>query len=283
VDGTGQFCTLQGAITAANPGADILVASGAYYGIVYFKDKDGLSIIGDDRETTVIAGVNNNNLNPSTRGRALVGLENVSDFLIESVTIENQTPQGGSQAEALAMLSCDQCIVRDATVRSLQDTLLWSGKIYAEDCLIEGNVDYIWGTGTAYFNRCEIRTVGRKGYNLQARNGSNYGYVFVDSQLTADPGITDDILARIDVTQYPMSHVAYIDCEMGSHIAPVGWTITGGGSTANLRFWEYKSRTPQGVLVNTSSRAAGSRQISDAEAAQMRDPTFVFGGWDPNP
>jgi pectin methylesterase-like acyl-CoA thioesterase len=225
--------------------------------------------------------VNNNNLNPSTRGRALFGLENVTDFLIQGVTIHNQTPQGGSQAEALALLSCDKCIVRDTTVRSLQDTLLWSGRIYADNCLIEGNVDYIWGSGTAYFNQCEIKTVGRKGYNIQARNGSNYGYVFVDSKLTADAGIVDDVLARIDVTAYPSSHVAYIDCEMGSHISAAGWAITGGGSTTNLRFWEYKSRTPQGGLVNTSGRAAGSKQISDAQAAQMRDPTVVLAGWNP--
>ncbi len=281
VDGTGQFCTVQGAIDAASTGSDISIAAGAYYGIVYFKDKDGLSLVGAGRDATVIAGVNNNNLNPSTRGRALFGLENVSDLLIEGVTIENQTPQGGSQAEALAMLSCDKCIVRDATVRSLQDTLLWEGRVYAENCLIEGNVDYIWGRGAAYFNQCEIKTVGRSGYNLQARNGSGYGYVFVDSKLTSDPGITGDVLARIDVSQYPESHVAYIDCEMGNHISAQGWTITGGGSTANLRFWEYKSRTPQGGLVNTSGRAAGSRQISDAEAAQMRDPTVVLSGWDP--
>ena len=89
------------------------------------------------------------------------------------------------------------------------------------------------------------------------------------------------MLARIDVTEYPQSHVAYIDCEMGSHISPQGWTITGGGSTANLRFWEYQSRTPGGDLVNTSSRTAGSRQLSESEAAQMRDPTVVLSGWDP--
>ncbi len=282
VDGTGQFCTIQGAVNAATTGTNISVGESAYYGVVYFTDKADLSIVGDNRDTTIIAGVNNNNLNSGTRARALVGLEHVSDFLIENVTIENQTPQGGSQAEALAMLSCDKCIVRNTTVRSLQDTLLWSGRIYAEDCLIEGNVDYIWGTGTAYFNRCEIKTVGRKGYNLQARNGAdNYGYVFVDSKLTSDPGITGDVLARIDVTRFPSSHVAYIDCEMGGHISPAGWAITGGGSTASLRFWEYKSRNPQGGLIDTSGRASGSRQLSDSEAAQMRAVANVLGGWDP--
>jgi len=111
-------------------------------------------------------------------------------------------------------LSCDQCVVRDSTIRSLQDTLLWSGRLYAEDSLIEGNVDYIWGTGAVYFNRVEIKTVGCKGYNVLARNPQNgYGYAFIDSKLTADPGITGDVLARLDVA-YPYSHVAYIAGEM---------------------------------------------------------------------
>ncbi len=283
LDGTGQFCSVLGAIDAAdNSGATISIEPGAYYGVIYFRDKDGLSLVGTDRDRVKLAGVNNNNLNPSTRGRALFGTEGISDLLIENLTIENQTPQGGSQAEALALLSCDRCIVRNTTVHSLQDTLLWSGKLYAEDCLIEGNVDYIWGTGTAYFNRCEIKTVGRRGYNLQARNsGSNYGYVFVDSRLTADPGITGDILARIDVTAYPASHVAYIDCEMGSHIDPAGFTITGGGSTASLRFWEYRSHAPDNSLIDTSRRVSGSRQLNESEAAQMRDANVVLGGWDP--
>lgn len=283
VDGQGQFCTLQGAIDAAENGSTLELGEGAFYGVTYFKGKNNLTISGAGRDKTRIAGVNNNNLNPSTRGRSLFGTEQISGLLIEDVTIENETPQGGSQAEALTLLSCDKCIVRWSTIISRQDTLLWSGRIYAEDSRIEGNVDYIWGTGTAYFYRVEIKTIGRAGYNVQARNPSgSFGYVFVDSKLTADPGITGDVLARIDVSAYPASHVAYINCEMGSHISPAGFTITGGGSTANLRFWEYQSRTPGGALVSTSQRAAGSKQLTANEAAQMRDVTYVLGGWDPN-
>lgn len=283
LDGTGDFCSVQGAVEATNGPSTLSVGAGAYYGLVYFTNKVGLTIRGDDRNATVIAGVNNNNLNPSTRGRALFGVEDVSDLTLENVTIHNQTPQGGSQAEALALLSCDRCSVRNATIKSLQDTLLWSGRIYAEDCLIEGNVDYIWGSGAAFFKDCEIKTVGRSGYNLQARNpASGYGYVFVDTKLTSDPGITGDVLARIDVSQYPASHVAYIDCEMGSHISAAGWTITGGGSTTGLRFFEYQSRKPDGSLVDTSGRASGSRQLTQSEAADMRDPALVLNGWTPS-
>lgn len=282
LDDSAQFCTLQAAIDAARDDTTISVGPGNYYGLVYFKNKRGLTISGDDRETTAFKGINNNTLNPSTRGRALIGSESVTGLTIENVTIHNLTPQDGSQAEALALLSCDQCVVRNSSILSLQDTLLWSGRIYAEDCYIAGNVDYIWGTGTVYFNRCEVHTTGRKGYNVQARNGANaHGYVFVDSKLTSDPGITGDVLARIDVAEYPSSEVAYIDCEMGAHISAAGWLISGGGAPQSLRFLEYRSRTPSGDLVDTSQRLTGSRQLSQNEAATYRDPAAILGGWSP--
>ena len=112
----------------------------------------------------------------------------------------------------------------------------------------------------------------RAGWNVQARNpASTYGYVFVDSKLTADPGVTGQGLGRIDDSVYPASHVAYVNCTMGRHIAPAGWTITGGASTSQLRFWEYQSVDPSGAPIDVSQRVAGSTQISASVAQSMRD------------
>jgi hypothetical protein len=68
---------------------------------------------------------------------------------------------------------------------------------------------------------------------------------------------------------------------MGSHIAPAGWTITGGASTSQLRFWEYQSVDSSGAAIDVSKRVAGSTQISASQAASMRDPTVVLAGWLP--
>jgi pectinesterase len=147
---------------------------------------------------------------------------------------------------------------------------------------IAGNVDYIWGDGVAYFDGCEIRTVGRTGVIVQARNATSaYGFVFVDSKLTADAVATDNMLARVDASVYPGSHVAYIDCQM-SNIAAAGWTITGGAAPGSLRFWEYQSRDAAGNLLNVGSRVRGSTQLTSAQAAMMRDKATVLGGWTPN-
>jgi pectin methylesterase-like acyl-CoA thioesterase len=285
LDGTGAFCSMQAAFDAIPARNDspvtIEVGVGKYYGIVQLGGKNQITIRGADRKRTLIAGVNNDTLNAGTAKRALFGVDDVRGLTIENLTIKNLTPQGGSQAEALRMQRCDQCVVRAADIWSLQDTLLWSGRIYARDCLIAGNVDFIWGTGAVYFDRCEIRTIGRAGYIVQARNtATTYGFVFVDSKLTSDPPVSGNVLARIDSSVYPASHVAYIDCQMDKHISAAGWTVTGGGTSA-LRFWEYRSTDLAGQMLDVSRRLAGSKQLDASEAAMMRDPKVVLGGWQP--
>jgi hypothetical protein len=288
LDGSGQFCTLQGATDAlpANNSAParITIANGRYHEIVQVSKKSNITLHGESRSGTIIEGTNNNTQqegnNPGTANRALLGFDGTNGLVIENLTIHNLTPQDGSQAEALRMQTCDKCIVRDADILSLQDTLLWSGRIYAENCLIAGNVDYIWGTGVAYFNKCEIRTVGRTGVIVQARNGTGaYGYVFVDCKLTADAASSNNILARIDVSVYPGSHVAYVNCQMNK-VAAAGWTITGGGASSSLRFWEYQSTDGAGNALNVGGRTGGT-QINASQAAMMRDPSVVLGGWQP--
>jgi pectin methylesterase-like acyl-CoA thioesterase len=288
LNGSEAFCSVQGAIDAVTIGnaapVTIAIAPGIYHEVIHFSSKNHVTLLGGDRATTVIEGTNNNALNPSTATRSLVGVDKSTGVVVDTLTIKNLTPQGGTQAEALRMQTCDQCVVRNADLFSLQDTLLSSGRLYVTNSTIEGNVDFVWGTGIAYFDHCEIHTVGRAGAQVQARNtATEYGYVFVDSKLTADPSVTGQVLARIDVSMFPASHVAYVGCQMGSFISPAGWTITGGTDTSQLRFWEYGSVDPSGQPIDVSQRVAGSTQITADEASAMRDASAVLGGWQPTP
>lgn len=286
LNGSGNFCSVQGAVDALPAGntaaTQILIENGIYHEIVHFASKNNVTLLGESRTGTIIEGTNNNDMNPSTVGRSLVGIDGSNGLVVDTMTITNLTPQGGSQAEALRLETCDECIVRNANVNSLQDTLLWDGRLYADNCTISGNVDFVWGGGVAYFNDCIIHTTGQAGAIVQARNAASaYGYVFVDSQLTADPQVEGQVLARIDVSEFPGSQVAYVNCTMGSFISPAGWTITGGTPTSTLRFWEYQSVDPSGNAIDVSQRIAGSIQISAAQAVSLRDPTVVLSGWQP--
>jgi pectin methylesterase-like acyl-CoA thioesterase len=285
VDGTGQFCSVQGAADALPKGAakaTITIGAGTYLELIHLASKNNVTFHGEDRKKTVIVGTNNENLNSGTAKRALWSIENSSGVIVENLTIHNLTAQGGSQAEALRLQGCDECVVRHADILSLQDTLLWSGKIYANDCYVEGNVDFVWGTGAVYFDTCELKTVGRAGPIVQSRNAAaDYGYVFVDCKLTADAGITGNILARIDASVYPGSQVAFVNCQMGKHVAPAGWTVTNGSAGGSLRYWEYQSTDESGGMLDVSRRLAGSKQISADDAKKLRDPAQVLGGWTP--
>ena len=286
LDGSAPFCSLQGAldfVPANNTAAvTVSIANGTYHEIVYFKSKSNVTIQGASQSGTILEGTNNNNLNPSTKGRALIGADSTSGLTVNNLTIHNLTPQGGTQAEALRLEGCDKCVVINSTIISLQDTLLWSGRIYAHNDLIEGNVDFVWGTGAVYFDTCEIRTIGRSGPVVQSRNpSSTYGYVFVDSKITADSGLTGGVLARIDASVYPASHVAYVNCQMSSEITAAGWQLTGGTATSALRFWEYQSVDSSGKAIDVSKRLAGSMQITSSEATMMRTPSVVLAGWQP--
>ncbi len=281
-DGTGDFASIQGAfdfvpVNNTRP-ITIQVRNGTYREILLLRNRRFVTLRGEDRRRTIVAYANNANLNAGNP-RAMVGID-ANDFTLEDITLRNLTPPGGSQAEALRTNS-QRCTVRNVDFYSYQDTLFINGSVYFENCFIEGDVDFIWGGGAAYFLRCEIRA-NRRGYNVQSRSTrGERGYTFVECTLTAAAGVTGHVLARTDLTSFSECEVAYIDCAIGPHIAPEGWLITGTGSRENLRFLEYGSRDLAGAPLDVSRRVAGSRQLSAAEAVEVRDVAKALEGWGP--
>ena len=281
-DNTGDFASVQGAFDFVPVGNTkpvlINLRNGTYHEILLLKNRPFVTLRGEDRRQTIITYANNANFNTGNN-RCMVGIDS-NDFTLERLTLRNSTPIGGSQAEALRTNST-RCYVSNCDFSSYQDTLLLNGAAYFTNCFIEGDVDFMWGVGTAYFYRCETRAL-RKGYNVQSRSDpGKYGFIYVECSLTAADGVTGHVLARTDTTSFPNCEVAYLDCALGSHLTPAGWLITGTGGTANLRFLEYHSKNLTGGLIETSQRAAGSRQMNDAEAAFYRVPANVLAGWAP--
>jgi pectate lyase len=288
-DGSADFCTVQGAIDAVpsnnTTARTIAVAAGEYEELVVIYNKHTLTLAGASRESTTIRYANNSNLNPSTHRRFLCGLY-ANDITLRDLTLHNTTPYLGSQAEAIKS-SGQRNVVRDCNVKSFQDTLLLDGRIYFWNCYVEGDVDYIWGGGTAYFDACELRAM-HNGYLVQARNTTGpvspdsgpYGFVFVDCALTAAPGVTSLWLNRINPNDYPYSNVALIDCTMGDFVNDAGWLLNNASSAPNAGFWEYRPVDPAGRPVDVSGRLADSRRLTAEEAANLRDVAHVLGGGD---
>jgi hypothetical protein len=289
-DGSGNFKTVQAAIDAAPSNSEkrtaILIKRGTYAELLVIPaEKKNLTLRGEDRKQTVIAATNNAKLNP--RRREMVSMDG-DGFRLENLTLHNTTPKGGSQAETIRVRA-DRVVFEHCNFVSFQDTLRLDGRVYVHECYIEGDVDFIWGGGTVYFDRCDIFAV-HDGYLVQSRNRANkLGYVFVGCKITVAPEVTRFVFARIDPKVYPFSHVALIDCAIGGPLSPAGWIFDGPGAASpkdKIRFEEFQSTDLAGKPLDVSSRIAGSRQLTAAEAAQERDLAFVLGGadhWNPAP
>jgi pectin methylesterase-like acyl-CoA thioesterase len=300
-DGSGDFATVQGAVDFVPAGnakrVVILVKKGTYTEIVYVgSNKPFITVRGEDRTQSVIQYANNNNFNPtSTTHRGLFGVD-AADFTLETITLRNTTPQGGSQAEAFRGNN-NRIVLNKVNLYSFQDTLLLSGQSnqggFVTDSYIEGDVDFIWGSGAVFFQNTELKMVLRQNNNAgvyaQFRNpqGRN-GYVFVNCRLTrANAGVTNTQLHRIDPDDFPYSQTVLINTVMDAHIRPDPWQFDNPTNAVNatnypnIRMWEYNSRDLNGNLVDVSQRHPISRQLTAAEAVQWSDPSFVLGGWVP--
>jgi hypothetical protein len=127
-DGSGDFCTVQGAVDFVPAGnlnrVVINVRTGTYTEIVYVgSNKPFITVRGEDRAQTVVQYANNNNFNPtSTTTRAMFGVDG-SDFTLEKITLVNTTPKGGSQAEAFRGNAL-RIVLNRVNLKSFQDTLL---------------------------------------------------------------------------------------------------------------------------------------------------------------
>ncbi|WP_410792723.1 pectinesterase family protein [Kribbella sp. C-35] len=306
-----DFCTVQAAIDFVGEGhqATIDVAPGLYRELVWVPPtKPGLTIRGAGAGKTVIGYPNNNLLNgDSAMGnvpveqsycqrrvipqsdrfncwRSAMGVF-ADDFTMTDVTVQNLTPYRGSQAEAF-FGNGNRIVLARVRILGYQDSLRLQGQAFVTNSYVEGDVDFVWGTGGVFMQDSELKAL-HEGYYNQVRNIDNGpGNIFVRVRLTRGPEVADDsvFLARAELSRFPTSQAVFIDSAMGSHVKKTGWQITSPNDCAaagQVRFWEYHSTDLAGQPLDTTARLACSRQLGDEEAARLRDPSFVFGGWHP--
>ncbi|MGD1041684.1 MAG: pectinesterase family protein [Sedimentisphaerales bacterium] len=290
LDGSGDFCTLQGAADAVSNSDPcrtlVKVKKGTYREIVNIpSNKTNMTWLGEDRDTTIMAAYNFEGFNSGNDYRMLIRTS-ANGFRMYNMTFHNLRPKAGGNNQAeITKHSSNQGMAVNCKYMSYQDTLCISaGQMYMRDCYIEGDTDYIWGAGTAYFDKCEMHSLSTKSHVTQPRAAAPpaNGLFLVDCNLTAAPGITQCDLGRTTNDSYPYCQSVYINCTMPSTaFLPAGWTIASGTTTTNLRWWEYKSVDPCGNLIDVSGRVPYSKQLDDANALWWRDANNVFGTWNP--
>jgi pectinesterase len=208
-----------------------------------------------------------------------------SDFTAENLTFENSAGPGRKVGQAVAIsVNGDRCVFRSCRFLGWQDTLYTggTGRQYYRDCSIEGDVDFIFGYATVFFEHCRIHSKGFGYIAAHARTAPDQptGYVFHDCDLTAaaDLAPASVYLGR---PWRPYSRVVFLDCRLGPHIRPAGWdNWRNPANETTAWFAEGKSSGPG---ANPMARVAWSRQLTPAETAPFQARRFLAGsdGWHP--
>jgi pectin methylesterase-like acyl-CoA thioesterase len=294
-DGSGDFCTVQGALDFIPDGnvapITVFLRKGTYNEIIYLANKHSITLLGEDRKQSVIACANNANFNnaPGAYHRGVFMAQKVNDLVIANMTFRNTTPRGGSQAEAIILngTANARAIIANVDIYSYQDTLQINGQAYVRNCYIEGDVDFMWGTGPCFFENCHCRSVRNNAYYTQIRNTeTSHGYIYKNCIFDGAPGVIGNFLSRIDPGRFPASEVVLLDCVLTDAVSPVGWRLDRAVSAPNIHFWEYNSHDADGKPVDMSKRLEVAKRLQlpdDKERiAQYSDAKYVLGGeWAP--
>jgi len=283
-DGSGRFKTVEQAVDAAPAGLEklyiIFVKKGIYKGhLAIPADKRFIHLVGEDWDTTVLTGDLNANI-PGADGLPIGTFKTAStdvaadDFCAENIAFENSFGTG-SQALAARILG-DRGAFKRCRFLGWQDTLLINaGRHYFDECYIAGHVDFIFGAGTAFFEKCRIHCRD-KGYVTAASTPQDqpFGFVFSNCAITGEPGTKKSYLGR---PWRPFADVAFLNTEMADTILPAGWNNwRDPAREKTARYAEYKST---GLGANPKTRVSWSKQLTD-DQAKTYTPQNVLGGKD---
>lgn len=303
--GTADFCTIQGAISYAGTlGKDaavvITIASGIYNETPFIRDKNNLTLRGEDKPSCIISYANNESYETgsggsttakptigakinASGGRGVILVESCDNLVLENLTLRNTFGSEKGQAEVIYFNSGYKMTIGNCALHSLQDTFLCKGSVWVHNSLIEGHCDFIWGYPKAcLFEDCEIRAAAA-GYIVQARvqNASDKGFVFLNCRLTAKSGVKDGsmYLARSAGQSEVYDNVTFINCYMSPVIASAGWytnpSPNPASPTATSGWKEYGSKDASGAAL-TGHNSKGKYLTAD-EAKAFSSKESVLG------
>ena len=291
----GDFKAVQSAIDALPDfGGMVLIKSGIYEEKLRVE-KNNVTLMGEDG-TVLTYGDGAKKLLPNgeeygTFRTASFYIEG-NDFIAKNLTFVNSAGPGKEAGQALAIFTNgDKLGFYDCKFLGFQDTVFTAPKppkkidgtsfedehklndgpaayrVYFKDCYIKGDVDFIFGGATAFFDKCEIFSSHRdgdpSGYITAASTpeGQKWGYIFSNCRLTSDCAPDSVYLGR---PWRDHAHTAYINCYMDAHIKKVGWhNWNKPEAEKTVRYEEYNST---GLGGDMSKRVPWSRSLTPQEA-----------------
>jgi pectin methylesterase-like acyl-CoA thioesterase len=316
-DGTGDYTTVQAAINAAPNNSStrtfIYIKKGTYKEKVTIPvRKTKISLIGEDVDKTILTWSECSSTATDSTGTLSVGTDNSysvnvfsDDFYAENISFRNDYDyHNGTDANKQSVAfehQGDKHVLKNCKFYSFQDTYYpkkADKRQYLLNCSFQGGTDFIFGSGTAFFDTCTIRPV-RGGQFLTAPSlvTKKFGFVFNNCTISrADTtiwGTNASDTTKLFYLGRPWgdnTRSVYVNTKMDSTlIQGAGWSIWGSTDTyyTTAYFAEYNSKSIGGSLMPITSRVSWSNQLTSNQAAQYTyDNAFNFGTsgtWNPRP
>ena len=278
-DGSGDFASISEAVLAVPYDCPAQIRSGA--GIYREKlvcEKKDIALQGAGADCTRLVWGDGGKL-PHPDGRPTHTVRSYTAFFsgerlrVEDLTIENDAGPGAKAGQAVAAyVDSAHAVFEKGRLLGNQDTLFCAplpekerekdgflgprglaprraSAQYYHDCEIAGDIDFIFGGADALFEQCTLRTVDNhiphSYVTAPSGKADGLGFVFWDCDFVSDCPAGSVYLGR---PWRPEGKTAVLDCRLGAHIAPEGFSPWNDRADTNLAaFAEAGSNGPGAV------------------------------------
>ena len=308
--GAGTVPTLGAALDLAERAGGrpfrILVEPGTYREKLHVR-RSNVTIEGRGPESVLVFGAAAGLVSPDGSkwgtGRSATLTVEAADVTLRNLTIRNDfdylaaraAPGAfGAQAVALSLArEADRIRVDNCRMESWQDTLYVQTRALFTGCTISGVVDFIFGGGASFFDRCIIVTRRVPGATEQGYvaapstpKDQRYGLVFSGCRLQREPGVPDNSTwlgrpwragGNMDLT----GEAAFLRCWMDAHIHHEGWTSMGYAGRDGVRHMlaPHEARLVEFGSMGPGAGPAGpERRLLTGEEAASFTMHNVLGG-----
>lgn len=315
-DGTGDYTRIQDAVDAADGDTGCIFVRAGVYREKIVIDRDNLILTGEDPDRTVITWnscAKDRYADGTEKGTFLSSTLMVTgnNVTVENLTVRNDAGDGRVAGQAVAVYAAgDRGTWRNCRLIAHQDTLfcgpirlpnvkeeigdragsaeayfrvedgpLTRSRQYFEDCLISGDVDFIFGPYRCWFERCTLFMNERGGWYTAANTNEEqpFGFVFHRCRLTGEcePG-----KAYLGRPWRKHCRTVFLECEMDGHVAPEGFCDWDEERKITERCGEWHTT---GCRADQRPRHPAQKRLTDAEAAEITMESVLGGGdgWHP--
>lgn len=188
----------------------------------------------------------------------------------------NNGTQQNIASLGFAVKSSKYAFLHGCQVYGNQDTLYIQGSLFAFKSYVEGNVDFIFGSGSGYFLNSTI-SPNEDGDSITASkrttNATQAGFVFDQCSIIPAAGSSGFNNVSLGRPWNNNARVLYADCYLDGSVGSAGWTQWSKSSpqTDGVVFAEYHNYGPGS---STCQRASFSTQLSDTDVAAYQLANF---------